>query len=41
MRDLENAQNPRYRQMLSHALAALDAELTALAKPRPVGAASA
>ena len=31
VRDLENAQNPRYRAVLSKALADLDAQLTTLA----------
>ena len=31
VRDLENAQNPRYRVVLSKALADLDAQLSALA----------
>ncbi len=31
VRDLENAQNPRYRVVLSKALADLDAQLTTLA----------
>ena len=31
VRDLENAQNPRYRAVLSKALAGLDAQLSSLA----------
>ena len=32
MRDLQNAQNPRYKAVLSKALADLDAQLTVLAQ---------
>jgi hypothetical protein len=33
MRELENAQNPRYRAVVSRALADLDAQLAALEAP--------